>query len=92
MHEMRSGPLAYAHEALVLDDPSKPSRKGPTSPILHEVLKSLPESILHLIFGVASIPQHEDRPPEARVVVPRHQLAERVRITAKGSLNQFVIT
>jgi hypothetical protein len=91
VHEMRSALLPHPHEALVLDDASKPRWKGAVSPILHEVLKRLPKGILHLVFGVASIPEHQDRSLQAHVIVTAHQFSERVRIAAKRSVNQLVI-
>jgi hypothetical protein len=84
--------VAYAHQALVLDDAAQPCAEGPFPPVLFEPLEGFPEGVLNLILSIAAIADHQACPLQTRVAVPLDQFAESPFVPFPGAFDQGFVS
>jgi hypothetical protein len=75
-YQSRAPFLSNPHEAFILDDSAEPCSERSTALKLVPVLKSLPQSALHSIFGVTQVPQYRQGPLYAHIPMTLNEFVE----------------
>jgi hypothetical protein len=76
---------------LVFNDTLKPRREFRRALILVEVPVSLRECVLHLIFGIPAVAEHESGVLQAAGPVSAGELTESITVTLSSLFNKFFV-